>query len=98
LLLYSGLLLTGAFTTLYLPIVLISLSTTVWIIGIMQLRRILRILGLFDLIIAILASLMILGAKMLEPTTLLISLIVLAVELGLVAWLSLSNEDEIVKD
>jgi hypothetical protein len=41
---------------------------------------------------------MILGAKMLEPTTLLISLIVLAVELGLVAWLSLSNEDEIVKD
>jgi hypothetical protein len=64
----------------------------------MQLRRILRILGLFDLIIAILASLMILGAKMLEPTTLLISLIVLAVELGLVAWLSLSNEDEIVKD
>ena len=88
---------TGAFTTLYLPIVLISLSTTVWIIGIMQLRRILRILGLFDLIIAILASLMILGAKMLEPTTLLISLIVLAVELGLVAWLSLSNEEEIVK-
>jgi hypothetical protein len=98
LLLYSGLLLTGAFTTLYLPIVLISLSTTVWIIGIIQLRRILRILGLFDLIIAILASLMILGAQMLEPITLLVSLIVLAIELGLVAWLSLSNEDEIVKD
>ena len=89
---------TGTFTTLYLPIVLISLSTTVWIIGIMQLRRILRILGLFDLIIAILASLMILGAQMLEPITLLISLIVLAIELGLVAWLSLSNEEEIVKD
>jgi hypothetical protein len=35
---------------------------------------------------------------MLEPTALLIALIVLATELGLVAWLGLSNEDEIVKD
>jgi len=98
LLLYSGLLWTGTFTTIYLPIILISLSTIIWIIGIMQLRRILRIWGFFDLIIAILASLMLLGSQMLEPTTLLISLIVLAIELGLVAWLGLSNEEEIVKD
>ena len=98
LLLYSGLLLTGKFTTIYLPIILISLSTIIWIVGILQLRRMLRIWGLFDLIIAILASLMILGSQMLEPMTLLISLIVLATELGIVAWLGLSNEDEIVKD
>ena len=98
LLLYSGLLLTGKFATIYLPIILISLSTIIWIVGILQLRRILRIWGLFDLIIAILASLMILGSQMLEPMTLLISLIVLATELGIVAWLGLSNEEEIVKD
>ena len=98
LLIYSGLLWTGVFTTIYLPIILISLSTTIWIIGILQLRRILRIWGLLDLIIAILASLMLLGSEILEPTVLLISLIVLAIELGLVAWLGLSNEDEIVKD
>ena len=97
LLIYSGLLLTGLFSTIYLPIILISLSTIIWIIGILQLRKILRIWGLFDLIIAILASLMLLGPEILEPSTLLISLIVLAIELGLVAWLGLSNEDEIVK-
>lgn len=41
---------------------------------------------------------MLLGSEILEPSTLLVSLIVLAIELGLVAWLGLSNEDEIVKD
>ena len=98
LLIYSGLLWRGMFSTIYLPIILISLSTTIWVIGILQLRRVLRIWGLFDLIIAIVASLLLLGSQILEPTILLISLIVLAIELGLVAWLSLSNEDEIVKD
>tara|TARA_B110000438_G_scaffold26590_1_gene25352 strand:- start:813 stop:4541 length:3729 start_codon:yes stop_codon:yes gene_type:complete len=98
LLIYSGLLWTGMFSTIYLPIILISLSTTIWVIGILQLRRVLRIWGLFDLIIAIVASLLLLGSQILEPTILLISLIVLAMELGLVAWLGLSNEDEIVKD
>ena len=98
LMLYAGLLVTGTYTTIYLPIILVSLSTSIWVIGILQLRRILRIWGLFDLIIAIIASLLLLGSQMLEPTVLLISLIVLATELGLVAWLGLSNEDEIVKD
>ena len=98
LMLYVGLVVTGAFTSIFLPIILVSLSTSIWIIGILQLRRILRIWGLFDLIIAILASLLLLGSQMLEPTALLIALIVLATELGLVAWLGLSNEDEIVKD
>jgi hypothetical protein len=98
LMLYAALLVTGTYTTIYLPIILVSLSTSIWVIGILQLRRILRIWGLFDLIIAIIASLLLLGSQMLEPTVLLISLIVLATELGLVAWLGLSNEDEIVKD
>ena len=35
---------------------------------------------------------------MLQPSILLISLIVLAAELALVTWLSLSNEEELIKD
>ena len=95
---YTGLLITGIFTTIYLPIILIILSTTIWVIGILQLRRLLRIWGLFDLIIAIIASLLVLGSTMVQPSILLISLIVLAAELALVTWLSLSNEEELIKD
>ena len=87
-----------SFTTIYLPIILISISTVVWVVGILQLRRVLRVWGLFDLLIAIIASLLVLGSTMLNPSILLISLIVLAVELGLVTWLSLSNEEELIKD
>ena len=98
LMLYTGILWTGIFTTIYLPIILVSLSTVVWIVGILQLRRILRFWGLFDLLVAIIASLLVLGSTMLNPSVLLISLIVLAAELGFVTWLSLSNEEELIKD
>jgi hypothetical protein len=98
LMLYTGILWTGIFTTIYLPIILISMSTVVWVVGILQLRRVLRVWGLFDLLIAIIASLLILGSTMLNPSILLISLIVLAAELGFVTWLSLSNEEELIKD
>ena len=98
LMLYTGILWTGLFTTIYLPIILISISTVVWVVGILQLRRVLRVWGLFDLLIAIIASLLVLGSTMLNPSILLISLIVLAVELGFVTWLSLSNEEELIKD
>tara|TARA_B100001142_G_scaffold204555_1_gene202912 strand:+ start:16 stop:1953 length:1938 start_codon:yes stop_codon:yes gene_type:complete len=98
LMLYTGILWTGIFTTIYLPIILVSLSTVVWIVGILQLRRILRFWGLFDLVVAIIASLLVLGSTMLNPSVLLISLIVLAAELGFVTWLSLSNEEELIKD
>ena len=98
LMLYTGILWTGLFTTIYLPIILISISTVVWVVGILQLRRVLRVWGLFDLLIAIIASLLILGSTMLNPSILLISLIVLAAELGFVTWLSLSNEEELIKD
>ena len=98
LMLYTGILWTGLFTTIYLPIILISMSTVVWVVGILQLRRVLRVWGLFDLVIAIIASLLVLGNTMLNPSILLISLIVLAIELGFVTWLSLSNEEELIKD
>tara|TARA_B100000900_G_scaffold2098_1_gene1826 strand:+ start:16577 stop:20383 length:3807 start_codon:yes stop_codon:yes gene_type:complete len=96
--LYTGIIWTGIFTTIYLPIILISLSTIIWVIGILQLRKILRFWGLFDLVIAVISSLLLLGSEMLDPVVLLISLIVLAAELGLVTWLSLSNEEELIKD
>jgi hypothetical protein len=98
LMLYTGILWTGIFTTIYLPIILVSLSTVIWVVGILQLRRNLRVWGLFDLIVAIIASLLVLGNTMLNPSVLLISLIVLAAELGFVTWLSLSNEEELIKD
>ena len=94
----TGILWTGIYTSIYLPIILVSLSTIVWVVGILQLRRVLRVWGLFDLIIAIIISLLVLGSTMLEPSILLISLIVLAAELGFVTWLSLSNEEELIKD
>jgi len=98
LMLYTGILWTGLFTTIYLPIIMISMSTVVWVVGILQLRRVLRVWGLFDLLIAIIASLLVLGSTILNPSILLISLIVLAAELGFVTWLSLSNEEELIKD
>jgi hypothetical protein len=74
------------------------MSTVVWVVGILQLRRVLRVWGLFDLLIAIIASLLVLGSTILNPSILLILLIVLAAELGFVTWLSLSNEEELIKD
>jgi hypothetical protein len=76
---------------------MVLLSTTVWLIGILQLRRILRIVGLFDLILAVLFS-MIFVNSILNPINLLIILTLLAIELGIVAWLGISNEKELLKD
>jgi len=57
----------------------------------------LRILGLFDLILAVLFS-MIFVNSILNPINLLIILTLLAIELGIVAWLGISNEKELLKD
>ena len=95
---FIGILSTGQLTTIIMPLILIGLSTTVWIIGILELRKVLRIWGLVDLIIAIISSFLFLGATILEPTTLFIALILLASELGLVSWLGLSNEDAMTDD
>ena len=44
-------------TSVLLPVLLIALSTTVWVVGILQLRRTLRVWGLVDLVMAILSAL-----------------------------------------
>jgi hypothetical protein len=98
LLIFIGILSTGQLISIIMPLILIAMSTTIWIIGILEFRKIFRIWGLVDLLIAILASLLFLGSTILEPTTLLIALILLASELGLVSWLGLANEKELIKD
>ena len=84
-------------TSVLLPVLLIVLSTTVWVVGILQLRRTLRVWGLVNLVVAILSAL-IFVPSIFEPTTMLIALMVVAAELGVVSWLGLRNEAQMVKD
>ena len=84
-------------TSVLLPVLLIALSTTVWVVGILQLRRTLRAWGLVDLVAAILSALIFVPG-IFQPTTLLIALMVVAAELGVVSWLGLRNEAQMVKD
>jgi hypothetical protein len=74
------------------------MSTIVWVVGILQLRKALRIWGLADLVTAILCAIVFVSSELSQPSNLLISLIVLAIELGIVAWLGLANQEELVKD
>lgn len=84
-------------TSVLLPVLLIALSTTLWVVGILQLRRALRVWGLVNLVVAILSAL-IFVPDIFEPTTMLIALMVVAAELGVVSWLGLRNEAQMVKD
>ena len=84
-------------TSVLLPVLLIALSTTLWVVGILQLRRALRVWGLVDLVVAILSALIFVPG-IFEPTTMLIALTVVAAELGVVSWLGLRNEAQMVKD
>jgi len=89
--------LAGYVTSIVLPLMLIVLSTTVWVVGILQLRRTLRIWGLADLILAVLVALIFVQG-ITDPVTLLIALMVLATELGLVSWLGQRNEEALLQD
>ena len=81
-----------------LPIALIIMSTAVWVIGILQLRRSLRIWGLIDLILAILTALVFFGGMLVNPEIMLIGLTIVAIELGIVSWLGITYEKELLKD
>jgi fatty-acyl-CoA synthase len=61
-------------TSVLLPVLLIALSTTLWVVGILQLRRTLRVWGLVDLVVAILSAL-IFVPDIFGPTTMLIALL-----------------------
>ena len=80
-----------------LPVLMIVMSTEIWIIGILQLRKGFRIWGLADLIAAILCFLVFASGDI-GQSEILFGMTVLAVELGIVAWLGLVNQDELLKD
>lgn len=80
-----------------IPLLLILMSTTVWIIGILQLRKSLRIWGLADLIAAILCS-FVFASKGFDQHEILLGMTALALELGVIAWLGLTNQDELRRD
>jgi hypothetical protein len=76
-----------------LPILLILMSTTVWVVGILQLRKTLRVWGFTDLIAALLCS-FVFASKGVDQYDILLGMTALALELGIIAWLGLSNQDE----
>jgi len=80
-----------------IPVFLVILSTIVWVTGILQLRKSLRAWGLADLVMAILCSVVFYGGVVFQSQSLLIGLSIVAVELGIISWLGLRNEDELVK-
>ena len=88
----------GMIGDLYLPMLMVIMSTVVWIVGILQLRKSLRIWGLVDLIAAVLISFVFSSGEIFEQEKLLLGMAVLAIELGIVAWLGLENQDELAND
>ena len=92
-----GLMTTGLFNEIYFTVIMILVSTTIWIVGIIQVRKILRIWGLIDLILVILFSL-ILVTEILDQINILICLTMVAIELGVIGWLGISNQKELLKD
>ncbi len=93
-----GALYLGMIGGLNLPMILIFMSTVVWVVGILQLRRSLRIWGLADLIAAILCCLVFASNEIIQSDKLFLGMIILAAELGIVAWLSLENQEDLSKD
>ena len=93
----SGSIAVGMVGEFGLPILLILMSTEIWVIGILQLRKGFRIWGLADLVAAILCFLVFASGDI-GQKEILLGMIALAVELGIVAWLGLSNQDELLKD
>lgn len=94
-LLILGLIASGL--SLLIPMFLVILSTTVWVTGILQLRKSLRAWGLADLVMAILFSVVFYGGVIFQPQILLVGLSIIAIELGIVSWLGLKNEENMVK-
>ena len=93
----SGAITVGMVGNFGLPVLMILMSTEIWIIGILQMRKGFRIWGLSDLVAAIVCFLVFASGDI-GQSEILLGMTVLAVELGVVAWLGLANQDELVKD
>ena len=94
----SGALGMGLLVQIEMPMLLVAMSTSVWVVGILQLRKALRIWGLAELVAAVLCSLIFVTNEISEPENLLIGLVVLALELGIVAWLGSARQEDMVRD
>ena len=93
----SGAIAVGMVGEFGLPVLMIVMSTEIWIIGILQLRKGFRIWGLADLVAAILCFLVFASGDI-GQSEILLGMTVLAAELGIVAWLGLANQHELLKD
>ena len=83
-------------TTVLMMVLMLAVSTTSWLIGVVTLRRGWRVFGAIDLILAWIVA----GILMLSGATslmLLVMLIATAILLGLVTWLGQKYETEIAK-
>jgi hypothetical protein len=96
-LIIGGLITTGYINEIYFSLLMISLSTIVWVVGIIQVRKILRIWGLIDLVLTSLFS-FIFVKEIFDQNNIFVLLCLIAIELGIVGWLGISNEKELLKD
>ena len=92
-----GALLIGPNDGLWFPITLVLMSTVIWVIGILQLRKVLRIWGLADMIAALLFAIVFASSEIGQQEVLL-GMTILALELGIVAWLGIANQEELSRD
>ena len=92
-----GALLIGPNDGLWFPITLVLMSTVIWVIGILQLRKVLRIWGLADMIAALLFAIVFASSEIGQQEVLL-GMTILALELGIIAWLGIANQEELSRD
>ena len=92
-----GAFLIGPNNGLWFPIILVLMSTIVWVVGILQLRKGLRIWGLADLIAALVFSI-VFASSQIGQQEVLLGMAILALELGIVAWLGIENQEELSRD
>ncbi len=96
-LLFAGLLAVN--NAILYPIAIFTVSTTIWVVGILQLRRILRVWGLLDLVIGVGATLLMMGATgSVNAGGLFILLAVVGAQLALVTYLGQRNEEALLQD
>jgi hypothetical protein len=89
------LLLTGVSSLLVVSI--LALSLAIWVTGILQLRRSLRIWGAADLILALVVAALAAQGEI-NSSSLLLMGIALGVQLGIIAWLGQKHEGQMALD
>ena len=76
---------------------LLTLSLTIWVTGILQLRRSLRVWGAADLVLALVVAALAAQGEI-NTNSLLLMGIALGLELGIIAWLGQKHEGQMAID